>query len=77
MLAIHLAGTFHNMQAVAPLMIAGGGGSIVNISSDAAVMGVPGNPHYAAAKAGVLGLRVPQLPSSDRVASASTRSFPA
>ena len=56
MLAIHLAGTFHNMQAAAPLMIAGGGGSIVNISSGAAVMGVPGNPHYAAAKAGVLGL---------------------
>jgi 3-oxoacyl-[acyl-carrier protein] reductase len=56
MLAVHLSGTFFNMQAAVPLMLAAAGGSIVNISSAAAVLGTPGNPHYSAAKAGILGL---------------------
>jgi NAD(P)-dependent dehydrogenase (short-subunit alcohol dehydrogenase family) len=56
MLAVHLSGTFFNMQAAVPLMITAGGGSIINISSAAAVLGTPGNPHYSAAKAGILGL---------------------
>jgi 3-oxoacyl-[acyl-carrier protein] reductase len=56
MLAIHLSGTFYNMQAAVPLMVECGGGSIVNISSAAGVAGTPGAPHYSAAKAGILGL---------------------
>jgi NAD(P)-dependent dehydrogenase (short-subunit alcohol dehydrogenase family) len=56
MIAVCLSGTFFNMQAAVPRMTARGGGAIVNISSAAAVLGTPGNPHYAAAKAGILGL---------------------
>jgi 3-oxoacyl-[acyl-carrier protein] reductase len=56
-LDVNLRGTFLCCQAAVPLMAAGGGGSIVNVSSIAGrgttpVTGVP----YAAAKAGVLGL---------------------
>jgi 3-oxoacyl-[acyl-carrier protein] reductase len=56
MLAVVLSGAFFNLRAAIPRMIAGGGGSIVNISSGAALVPTPANPHYAAAKAGVLAL---------------------
>jgi 3-oxoacyl-[acyl-carrier protein] reductase len=56
MIAVHLSGTFFNMRAAVPRMIKRGGGAIVNISSAAAVLGTPANPHYSAAKAGILGL---------------------
>jgi NAD(P)-dependent dehydrogenase (short-subunit alcohol dehydrogenase family) len=56
MLAIVLSGTFFNLRAAIPRMIAGGGGAIVNISSGAALTPTPSNLHYAAAKAGVLAL---------------------
>ncbi len=56
MIGIHLSGTFFNMQAAIPRMVERGGGAIVNISSAAAVLGQPGNAHYSAAKAGILGL---------------------
>jgi 3-oxoacyl-[acyl-carrier protein] reductase len=56
MVAVHTAGTFFNIRAAIPGMRAASGGAIVNISSASAVVGVPGNPHYAAAKAGILGL---------------------
>ena len=56
MLAVHTEGTFFNIRAAIPRMRAGGGGAIVNISSGSAVVGLPGNPHYAAAKAGILAL---------------------
>lgn len=36
--------------------MAAGSGSVVNIASVAGVIALPGIPHYAAAKAGVLGL---------------------
>jgi 3-oxoacyl-[acyl-carrier protein] reductase len=55
MLAIHLSGTFFNLRAAVPRMAARGGGSIVNISSEAARLATP-TPHYSAAKAGILGL---------------------
>jgi NAD(P)-dependent dehydrogenase (short-subunit alcohol dehydrogenase family) len=37
-------------------MEAAGGGAIVNVSSGAGVTGMPANPGYVAAKAGVVGL---------------------
>jgi 3-oxoacyl-[acyl-carrier protein] reductase len=56
MLAVVLSGTFFNLRAAIPHMLASGGGAIVNISSGAALVPTPSNPHYAAAKAGVLAL---------------------
>ncbi|HEX6310003.1 MAG TPA: SDR family NAD(P)-dependent oxidoreductase, partial [Acidimicrobiia bacterium] len=56
MLAVVLSGTFFNLRAAIPRMVTGGGGAIVNISSGAALVATPSNPHYAAAKAGVLAL---------------------
>jgi NAD(P)-dependent dehydrogenase (short-subunit alcohol dehydrogenase family) len=43
-------------QAVAPAMIAAGGGRIVNLSSMAAKAGTPGEAAYAASKAAVMAL---------------------
>jgi 3-oxoacyl-[acyl-carrier protein] reductase len=56
MLGVVLSGAFFNIRAAIPRMLAGDGGAIVNISSVAALMPTPSNPHYAAAKAGVLAL---------------------
>jgi 3-oxoacyl-[acyl-carrier protein] reductase len=57
-LRVHMTGAFNWCQAVAPLMLAAGGGRIVNISSVSAhtggVMSVS-KTAYAAAKAGLLG----------------------
>ena len=54
---VNLKGTFRCTQAAAQAMIgAGNGGSIVNLSSVAAFRGSPNGVHYAASKAGVLGL---------------------
>jgi 2-hydroxycyclohexanecarboxyl-CoA dehydrogenase len=54
--AVNLTGTFDCCQAVAPDMIAAGWGRIVNIASSAAQGGNARQVHYAAAKAGVVGL---------------------
>lgn len=57
MLNIHLNGTYRVIHAVVGDMLASGWGRIVNLSSAAALNGGgPGLAHYAAAKAGVLGL---------------------
>lgn len=57
-LDVNLRGTLYMSQAVIPAMRARRSGSIVNISSVSAQRGggIFGGPHYAAAKAGVLGL---------------------
>jgi 3-oxoacyl-[acyl-carrier protein] reductase len=55
-LNVNLTGTFYTCRAVAPIMAARGGGSIVNVSS---IVGIDGNAcqaNYAASKAGVIGL---------------------
>jgi 3(or 17)beta-hydroxysteroid dehydrogenase len=52
-LAIHLDGTFFGCQAAIPLMKASGGGSIVNMSSTAALVGIPAYLAYTAAKGGI------------------------
>jgi NAD(P)-dependent dehydrogenase (short-subunit alcohol dehydrogenase family) len=56
MIAINLTSVWLSCKYALPQMIAAGGGSIVNQSSLAGLIGVPSLPHYAAAKAGVIGL---------------------
>ena len=53
---IHLSGTMRACRAAHGLMKAGGGGSIINISSVASQMGMPKRASYCAAKAGIDGL---------------------
>jgi 3-oxoacyl-[acyl-carrier protein] reductase len=55
MLAVHLNGTFYCTREALKLMSRVNRGTIVNISSVAALMGVEAAPHYGAAKAGILG----------------------
>ena len=55
-ITVNLRGFLLTMRAAIPLMLERGGGSIVNTSSDAAYMGEPQRPSYAAAKAAVLAL---------------------
>jgi NAD(P)-dependent dehydrogenase (short-subunit alcohol dehydrogenase family) len=52
-LDINLTGVFRITRAVVPELIKAGGGSIVNISSIASVVGLPGNPAYATSKGGL------------------------
>ncbi|MFC5748462.1 mycofactocin-coupled SDR family oxidoreductase [Actinomadura rugatobispora] len=53
----NLTGTWHTLKAAAPLMIkAGNGGSIITISSMAALKPLPAQAHYGASKHGVVGL---------------------
>lgn len=51
-----LKGVWLGMQAVIPAMIENGGGRIVNISSMAALRGLPNLASYSAAKGGVVSL---------------------
>jgi 3-oxoacyl-[acyl-carrier protein] reductase len=51
-----LGATFRACRAVIPSMHAGGFGRIVNIASRSGLVGVARSAHYAAAKAGIVGL---------------------
>jgi len=53
---IDLRGIFLCMKYEIPLMLASGGGAIVNTSSGAGVKGFKGQAAYAAAKHGIIGL---------------------
>ena len=53
---INLTGTAFMTKAALPLMVGRGWGRIVNIGSASVYPGVPGQAHYVAAKAGVIGL---------------------
>jgi len=55
-LATNLTGTFHCLRAMAPPLLARGGGSIVVIGSHAGFHGSIGQAAYAASKAGLIGL---------------------
>ena len=56
MMQVHLDGTFFCTRAALEPMKRQNGGVIINMSSTAAIMGLPDAPHYSAAKAGILGL---------------------
>jgi 3-oxoacyl-[acyl-carrier protein] reductase len=56
MVETHLYGTFYMTRAALPDMVAAGGGSIVNVASELALIGRARQAHYVAAKAGVVGL---------------------
>jgi NAD(P)-dependent dehydrogenase (short-subunit alcohol dehydrogenase family) len=56
MLRVHLDGGFHLSQPAYRVMKANGGGRFVFISSSAGIFGQPMEAHYAAAKAGLVGL---------------------
>ena len=53
---VNLKGPYYMMSEAVPLMIAGGGGSIVNISSILAQIVKPGQAVYSMTKAGLLSL---------------------
>jgi 2-hydroxycyclohexanecarboxyl-CoA dehydrogenase len=56
LMAVNLKGPFLCTQAIIPDMLAAGWGRIINISSSSAQTGTVAQAHYAASKAGVIGL---------------------
>ena len=55
-IATNLTGTFHCLRAMAPVMLARGGGSIIVIGSHTGFHGATGQSAYATSKAGLIGL---------------------
>ncbi len=53
---VNLMGTFYCLRSAVPLLTRSGGGSVVNISSVAALVGNPMPLYYPASKAAILGL---------------------
>ncbi len=53
---VNLKGPYYMMARAVPLMIEGGGGSIVNVASIAALMSMSGQAVYAMTKAGLVSL---------------------
>ena len=68
-IGVNLRHVFFAAQAVVPQMQAGGGGSIINMSSIAWMRGAPALPVYAAAKAAVVGFTnsLARLVGPDRI----------
>ena len=56
LMAVNLRSVFLCMKQQIPAMLKSGGGVIVNTSSGAGVMGIPGQGAYAATKFGLIGL---------------------
>jgi NAD(P)-dependent dehydrogenase (short-subunit alcohol dehydrogenase family) len=56
LIGVNLTGTFNAIRAAAPIMLAAGGGSIVNNASLTGIRPTRGEGPYSAAKAGVLNL---------------------
>ena len=52
-LSVHAKGVFLGTRAAIPAMRAGGGGSIVNVSSIMGIVGSPDSPAYSAAKGAI------------------------
>lgn len=55
-IATNLTGTFHCLRAMAPSLLARGGGSIIVIGSHTGFHGATGQSAYATSKAGLIGL---------------------
>jgi D-xylose 1-dehydrogenase len=68
-IGVNLKHVFFAAQAVVPQMQAGGGGSIINMSSMAWMRGAPALPTYAAAKAAIVGFTnsLARLVGPDRI----------
>jgi 3-oxoacyl-[acyl-carrier protein] reductase len=56
MIGINLTGAFHVISAAVPHFKAGGGGTIVNLSSTAGQRGEAGHSHYAATKGAIISM---------------------
>lgn len=56
LVGVNLTGTFHGIRAAGPILLEGGGGSIVNNASLTGLRPTRGEGPYSAAKAGVLNL---------------------
>jgi SDR family mycofactocin-dependent oxidoreductase len=56
MIDINLTGVWHTAKVALPHLIAGGGGSVVIVSSLLGLRGVPGAVHYVTAKHGLVGI---------------------
>lgn len=56
LVGVNLTGTFNGIRAAAPIMLAAGGGTIVNNASLTGIRPTRGEGPYSAAKAGVLAL---------------------
>jgi len=52
-ITVNLTGTWLCMKYEIPVLLAGGGGSIVNVSSVAGIKGEPYQAHYSASKGGI------------------------
>lgn len=55
-MALTLDGSFHCIQACLPSMRAAGGGHIVTLGGDSALLGAPTKVHSSAAKCGLIGM---------------------
>ena len=55
-MAVNLRGVFLSLKYQIPALLAAGGGSIVNVSSIAGIIGIPRIADYAASKWGLIGL---------------------
>jgi len=53
---VNLKGTFHGLRTAVPLMLASGGGAVVNVASVSGVRPTRGEAAYSAAKAAVIAL---------------------
>lgn len=53
---VNLKGTFFGIKYAVPAIAASGGGSVINIGSNAALVGIPSRAAYCASKGGVLAL---------------------
>ncbi|MGX1671956.1 SDR family NAD(P)-dependent oxidoreductase [Streptomyces sp. NPDC055400] len=56
LIRVNLLGPFLGIQAVVPAMKEAGGGSVVNVSSTAGLIGIPGHAAYGSTKFGLRGL---------------------